>query len=99
MRRLLFVPLALVGFACALAIGSGGVLALKSGTAKTTPGTYTYTAGTLTALGSSSLTVAGDGARLTCRIRPGAQSMAKFRVGEKVGMYCKSGVFYELIDR
>ena len=66
-------------------------------TTTTTPVAYSYATGTLTAFSSSSITVTGDGAPLTCPIGPDAQSLTEFHVGDKVRMYCQNGTFYKLI--
>jgi len=67
-------------------------------TTPTTAVTSTSATGTLTALSSTSITVTGDGAPLTCPIGPGAQSLTGFHIGDAVRMYCVGGTFYKLIS-
>ena len=86
MRRLLFLPLVLLGFASAVAIGSNDsrTIAAKSSVA-----------GTISALSSTSITVHSV-FDVTCKIMHDSPKLADYAVGDQVKIRCEHGILTRL---
>jgi hypothetical protein len=89
MRRLLLVPLFLLGFATAVALAATSVASSRASA------TTASTAGVIHKLNARSITVHGKNS-LTCRIGPGSPAVGSFHVGSHVLIGCVNGVLFTI---